>query len=276
MKVYGRITIYGEYLMHNSEQGLIMPSNLYLETTDKKDYKSEYNKELDKVLVLLKGKGIIPSHTLKGNLPLGYGLAGSTVLSFLHLNHLENITTKKSIINEIDTEMHGFTPSGLDFASCVNQQWGLFCSEFGWRELQSPPPIDYSLIIFPKEQKMPFNKIQKKILSVKKLLEPIQKELNEIVKCNNIINLELLMEYSQILSSIGVYSEVVNDFIHHSLKSGFITKGIGCLYDKAVIVIYDSNNRDNYSFIEKLVSLLSGKIIVNFTPSLAKAKYFFE
>ena len=263
MKIHGRIIVYGEYLMRDNEQGLIMPSNLYLETTDKKDYQSEYNKELDKVLVSLKNKGIVPPHTLKGNLPLGYGLAGSTVLSLLHLSHLDNITTKKLIINEIDAEMHGFIPSGIDCESCVRQQWGLFCNGLGWESLQ-PPSIDYSLIIFPKEGKTPLNKIQERILSMKNLLAPIQKELNKIIKSHNIINLELLMEYSQILSSIGVYSEIVNNFIQNLLNNGFIAKGTGGLYDKAVIVIYDSSNRDNYSFIEKLVSTMSGKIIDNF------------
>ncbi|MDR1202065.1 MAG: hypothetical protein LBL58_10630 [Tannerellaceae bacterium] len=260
MRIYGRITIYGEYLMHSNECGLIMPSNLYLETTEKKDYKSGYNKKLDRVLVLLKEKGIIPKHTLRGNLPLGYGLAGSTVLGFLHLSHFFNNTSKRNIINEIDTKIHGFTPSGLDFESCIHQQWGLFCSKFGW-ESQQTPSIDYSLIIFPKEQKMKLSKIQERVLSAKNLLAPIQKELNRIVKTHNVINLDLLMEYSQILSSIGVYSEVVNNFIYQSLENGFITKSIGGLYDKAVIIIFDNSNRENYSFIEKLVSLSSGKIL---------------
>lgn len=55
MRIYGRISIYGEYLMHGDESGLIMPSNLYLETTDGQE-QSEYNKELDNVLKLLKKK----------------------------------------------------------------------------------------------------------------------------------------------------------------------------------------------------------------------------
>jgi len=261
MKIYGRITIYGEYLMHDNEQGLIMPSNLYLETTDNKDYKSEYNKELDKVLISLKDKGIIPSHTLKGNLPLGYGLAGSTILGFLHLSHIENIIIKKNIINEIDTKMHGFTPSGLDFESCVHQQWGLFCSKYGWKS-QAPSLIDYSIIIFPKEQKMPLNKIQERVLSERRLLVPIQKELNEIVKRHNIVNLELLMEYAKILSSIGVYSEVANEFVDNVLKQGYIAKGIGGLYDKAVIVIHN-RNKENNSDIESLELPTLGRVVAN-------------
>ena len=269
MKIHGRIIIYGEYLMRENEQGLIIPSNLYLETTDKKDYKSIYNKELDKVLEILKNKGIISPHTIIGNLPLGYGFAGSTVLSLLHLSHLENTTTKKAIINEIDAEMHGFMPSGIDFESCFRQQWGLFCNKFGWQSLK-PFSINYSLIIFPKEGKMPLNIIQKRMLSAKNLLVPIQKELNKIVIRDNIINLELLMRYSQVLSSIGIYSEVANNFINNLLQNGFIAKCTGGLYDKAVIVIYESNNIDDYFFIEKLVSVSSGTIVANFSSNFTE------
>lgn len=208
----------------------------------------------------------MPIHTLKGNLPLGYGLAGSTVLTFLHLSHLKDIISRDTIINDIDKEIHGFMPSGLDFESCIHQEWGLFCNKLGWQSI-SPSIVNYFLIIFPKERKNNLSKIQERILSARKKLCPIQKELNIIVKSHNIINLDLLMEYSQILSSIGVYSEKANEFINDIMKQGYIAKGIGGLYDKAVIVMYDRNKKKHFE-MENLVLSISGKVVSNSQHSL--------
>jgi len=261
MKIYGRITVYGEFLMHNDLQGLIMPSNLYLETTSEKNPTSYYNKQLDSILPLIRKRGITPPNTLKGNLPLGYGLAGSTLLGCLHLSHIRNSKWKKSFINEIDRKIHGFIPSGLDYESCKHQEWGLFCNVLGWKSILSPIEIDYTIIIFPKEGKLALSTVQKRVLSMKTTFNEIQQNLNDKINKYNNLDLELLTNYSKVLLSLGIYSEVANKFISTVMDKGYIAKTIGGLYDKAVIVVYNNYSKEDYLYIKKIASSLNGKIL---------------
>ena len=260
MRIYGRVTIYGEYLMHGNIPGLIMPSNLFMQTSPLSDIDSIYYSHLDSVLKIIKQEGLAQGEMLNGNLPLGYGLAGSTTLSFLHLNKIENLQLKRELIDKIDKKIHGFIPSGLDFESCIHQKWGLFCSHSGWRSIR-PLSIDYFLVIFPKEQKMKLNDIQEKILMSRNNLESIQKSLNLIIDNNNLIDLDLLMEYSKILLKTQVYSDSVNEFISYSIKNNWIAKGIGGLYDKAVLVIPYRNNKGSRLDIENIANSLNANII---------------
>ena len=261
MRIYGRITVYGEYLMHGDKPGLIMPSNLFLDTVSAGEILSLYSEEKDEVLQLIKKMGIRPNHTLCGNLPLGYGMAGSTTLSLLHLSNIEDVGLKKRIVNEIDKTMHGFIPSGLDFESCIHQEWGFYCHALGWQSI-SPMPISYSLVKFPKEKKKSLDKIQNRILSMKNYLEPIQISLNASIKESNRIDWNSLMEYSKILLEADVYSENVSHFVSTLIKQGMIAKGIGGLYDKVVLVVHSDENID-YIDLEKLVNKFSGELISN-------------
>ena len=259
MRIYGRITVYGEYLMHGDIPGLIIPSELFLDTVSSGDVVSLYSKEKDSVLPLIIKSGITPNHTLYGNLPLGYGMAGSTTLSLLHLSDLEDQDYKKKIVNEIDKEVHGFIPSGLDFESCIRQEWGLYCNASGWQSI-SPLPISYSLFKFPKEKRMDLVEVQNRVLSVKDRLEPLQVELNRTIEERDIIDLDLLREYSRVLLEAGVYSQSSSSFISTLLNQGVIAKGIGGLYDKVVLVIH-SWDEVNHGELTELASKYSGTMI---------------
>ncbi|MFJ1491672.1 hypothetical protein [Capnocytophaga canis] len=259
MRIYGRITIYGEYLMHGTISGLIIPSNLFLDTVNCGNINSLYSKKKDNILPIIEKMGIKPCHTLYGNLPLGYGMAGSTALSLLHLSNIKDLELKKRIVHEIDKEIHGFIPSGIDFESCIRQEYGLYSTASGWQTID-PLPISYSLFKFPKEKKMSLNEVKKKILSEKDLLIPIQNELNSIIRTKGTINFSLLKKYSKILLSIGVYSNKASVFISTLLRQGIIAKGIGGVYDKIVLVIHPEENTNHHE-LQRLVSELSGEII---------------
>lgn len=261
MRIFGRITVYGEYLMHGYNQGLIFPSNLWLDTVQTGETISHYSLEKDGVYMFLKKMGIRPNYTIYGNLPLGYGMAGSTALSLLHLSKIDDIELKKKIVNQIDKMIHGFIPSGLDFESCIRQEWGLYCNAYGWQSIR-PLAIGYSLIKFPKENKLSLDEIQKRILSVKDYLEPIQNRLNNTIKMSGMIDYNSLMKYSKILLETEVYSKNVDLFISTLLKQGIIAKGIGGLYDKIILVVHSEDDR-NYSELNKLVSYFSGELISN-------------
>jgi len=261
MKLNGRITIYGEYLMHEDREGLIMPSSLFLQTESKGDNKSNYRKESDKVLSLVKDYNINPCLTINGNLPLGYGFAGSTILGFLHLSHLKNDIRKEKLIFDIDKKIHGFTPSGLDFNSCYYQGWGLYSNKSGWNPINQIPDIKYYTIILPKEKKIPLETIQKRILSKEVLLSEIQLELNKKVVNSSFLDLKLLKKYSEILLSLDVYTKASTKFISNMLDYGFTSKCIGGLYNKAIIIIKKEFSNKDKSFIHNMVSSLNGKIV---------------
>lgn len=261
MRIYGRITVYGEYLMHGNIPGLIFPSELFLDTARSGDVVSLYSKEKDSVLPLIMKLGITPKHTLYGNLPLGFGLAGSTTLSLLHLSNLEDQVHKKKIVNEIDREVHGFIPSGLDYESCNRQEWGFYCNASGWQSI-SPLPITYSLFMFPKEELMDLVEVQKRVFSLKDRLVPLQIELNRTIKEHSRIDLEILREYSEILLKTEVYSLGSSHFISTLLNQGIIAKGIGGLYDKVVLVIH-SGKIASHSKLEELAREYAGTMISN-------------
>lgn len=266
MRIYGRITIYGEYLMHGETPGLIMPSDLFLDTVSSGGIISHYSKEKDDVLLLIIKMGITPDHTLYGNLPLGYGMAGSTTLSLLHLNGIEDKELKQKFVNEIDNTIHGFTPSGLDFESCIHQEWGLFCNASGWQSI-CPIPIAYSLFKFPKENSLALSEVQKRVLSVKDKLEPFQNGLNSAIKERGALDLKMLMNYSSILLEAEVYSRISSQFISTLLKRGIIAKGVGGLYDKVIMVVH-SEDDVNLGELIKLAAKFKGEMISNVKKTL--------
>lgn len=105
-------------------------------------------------------------------------------------------------------------------------------------------------------------KSKKKVLLVKDYLEPIQIALNKTIKDSGMINMDLLMEYSKILLESNVYSNNTSCFISSMLNMGIIAKGIGGLYDKAVLVIH-SEDEGSYSEFINIVGDFSGEIISN-------------
>ena len=150
MKLHGRITVFGEYLLkENLSYCLCLKSSLFLsnETEDSNSIHSSYDEAKDETIHLLRNLGIKIFSKIYGNLPLGYGLSSSTILSMLHLNSME----RQEIIALVDKEINGFSPSELDYTSILKQANGIF--GFGnWQQLKYFHP-SYSLLVLPKEMK---------------------------------------------------------------------------------------------------------------------------
>lgn len=237
MKIYGRLTIYGEYLMHSDSYGLIEKSNLYLATNEHSGthFHPHYDVTKDLVAKIIAEQRINIHPGVKGNLPLGYGLASSSVFSFLYLYPLYGERVYEMIRN-IDKSIHGFQPSGLDVSFCYRQKSGLYKND-KWIDV-SLAKLAYSLVIFPKENKMVLSDVRRKILDKRHRLSKLADDISYSVIRNNHIPYEFLQIYSNELVNCGIYSAQVVKFIENLSSKNIVAKGIGGLYDKAVLIVW--------------------------------------
>ncbi len=240
MKIFGRLTIYGEYLMHSTAYGLIEKSNLYLATGEHDEVQNhpQYDVAKDIVARYIEAQKIKVYPGVKGNLPIGYGLASSSVLSFLYLYPLYGNQIFQ-MINNIDKSIHGFEPSGLDAGFCCRQENGLY-KDGEWIDV-SLTRHNYSLVLFSKEKKMTLSEVQKRVMANSNNLKKIADVMTNLIIKNNHIPYDYLQYYANELSDCDVYSNQVKEYVGYMSSKNIVAKGVGGLYDKAVIVIWPDN-----------------------------------
>jgi len=260
MQVFSRVTVYGEYLMHEDCKGLIIKSPLYLSTQKLNNSTINYKPNLDLVT-----KSIakyyhkdIELNEIYGTTPFGYGFASSTMITYLRLSEVLPKERLTKIANQIDEEVHGFEPSGLDIHSCLASGSGFFSRKNGWENIDITIK-NYMLITFLKEKKNNLAKIQQKIEDRKERLIQVANKLTDEILLEGILNYNLLYEYSTELLVTDVYSEIVSKFVEKMLSMNLSSKGIGGLYDKAIIVFY--RTEDDVLKIEKEAKKMNGKIL---------------
>ncbi len=237
MRYYGRITIFGEYLLHeNLAQCFVLKSKKFLECTELEDinYPNKYNIKKDGILKYLKENCLNYSNTISGNLMLGYGFASSTILCFLHLKN----NSSENLIKSIDKQINGFTPSNLDFVSITKQQNGLF-SNTSWTNINLSN-FYYSIIIIPKERKRKLSEIQQKIKISELLQADISNKLAQELLQTNELNYQLFLKYCKVLFDCKIYSSLAMKITSYLLSLDIATKCIGGLYDKAILIVYKS------------------------------------
>lgn len=239
MKLHGRITVFGEYLLNeNLSYCLSIKSKLFLsnDNRDSKFVHPYYQPGKDKTIELLKNFGIKQFGDIYGNLPLGYGLSSSTILSLLHLNSAD----RKDLVEMIDREMSGFAPSGLDYTSIISQENGVF--GFGkWIPIHDFYP-NYSLIIVPKEKKKKLTDVKQKLATSQVEQIRLTKDLFSELNSKNTLNRELFYHYCKHLFSCNIYSESASEIVFWLLERNIAAKCIGGFYDKAILIIHSSKN----------------------------------
>lgn len=238
MRRCGRITVYGEYLMSSDVRGLIIPTPLYLATHDDaaRPLHPEYDPSRDTVARTLLQRGVSVETTIRGDLPFGCGFASSTVLAFLHAGNQLPLRELLMFIQESDRAIHGFVPSGVDAAAVFHQSTGLYSAR-GWEPVPLSP-LRYTLLLFPNERASTLAHVQERISDNPSKLIRIAGELTSKVTGRGELDYPLMIEYGLALLGLGVYSSMVDAFVHEMLSRGIVAKGIGGLYDKAVIVLW--------------------------------------
>ncbi len=233
--------MFGEYLMHGGTWGLIVPASLYLGGADEDELPAhaDYSPELDGTAALLRSWGYECKSEIRGNLPLGAGLAGSSILARLHLEKLPPGEVK-GMVDRLDREIHGFEPSGVDSTFALRQEAGLY-RQGQWSSVGEIAPYSSALFRFPKEGRGTLPAVRRLIDENRARLASIAGQLTEAVRSQGALDLEALWEYAAELQRLGVYGPRVDNFIRQVLSSGLIAKGVGGLRDKAVIVMGESS-----------------------------------
>lgn len=237
MRIHGRLIIYGEYLMHNDAQGLIVSSSQYLATPDDASSQEHptYQPARDRVAALLSAQGYVPLPSVRGNLQFGCGFASSTVLTHLHLAH-QNAQVKDRLSRDIDHLLHGFEPSGVDTAHTVAQRSGLF-GRSQWEVVDAVAP-PCSAIILPAERKRTLAQVRERVDVHKSGLIDAANGMSSTVRARGEIEYDALLDYSQRLALAGVYSDGAQEVCDIGLARGVAVKGTGGLYDKALLVFW--------------------------------------
>ena len=245
MILRGRLSIYGEYLMPLGTRGLMVPSP-FLMATNEHDHiplHPQYSHDRDSVARALQQKRIATRDHFRGDLPLGCGYAGSTVLALLHLQDNTGGDELQDLVHQCDQAIHGFTPSGVDVTSCIRQTPGFYWNrEWETADLRT---LQFSLLHFPKEGLRTLPEIQARMLDRPEPLSAIAATLTGGLIETGTLEYEPLLEYARLLLRRGVYSKPAESFIAHLTSEGFVAKGIGGLYDKAVLVVWPDGDAES-------------------------------
>lgn len=235
MKLHGRITVFGEYLLReNLSYCYCIKSKLFLSNsdTDSNFVHPTYEQGRDETIPLLRDAGVFNLGNIYGNLPFGYGLSSSTILSLLHMNSAH----RRDLVVSIDKAMCGFSPSELDYTTITKQENGVL--GFGkWQPINDFHPT-YSLITIPKDKKRKLPEVIKNLSTTLEKQIEITKNLFLELATKNVLNYDLLFEYSNHLLSCDVYSEKAKEIVTALLQKNIVAKCVGGLYDKAILVVH--------------------------------------
>jgi hypothetical protein len=234
-RLHGRFTLYGEYLMHTSAWGYVAPVPMSLITGT--PGQTGYCPSKDGTANLLRQMGFNVVSSISGDLPFGQGFASSTVLAMLHLGNRLNERDQRQIIRVVDWIQHGFEPSGVDYYAIRAQAPGFF-ARGKWRPAPAFPLSCVFCAIKPGPERQPGN-TRAIISGLLPTLSPIAENMTRQLASSGRISTDDLFSYSRQLYDADVYSLDQRDLIARALALGMPAKGIGGLYNKAVMLIGD-------------------------------------
>lgn len=247
MKLRGRFTLYGEYLMHDVVEGYAAPVTTYLRSTSTDSLLGGYNRARDTVRTKFISLGLRPSPTIEGSLAFGQGFASSTVLALLHCGNQIEGERRKILVEASDRSQHGFSPSGVDF-SCVSRQYPIF---YGGRQTRPAPylkdPLTFACILNGGRKSISsVLECRQAILSARSRLVPLATDLTASIESSASVDLVSLKEYSRCLLQIGCYSVAQARFVEAGLRLGLAVKGIGAVKDCALVIAGDPDLVANF------------------------------
>jgi hypothetical protein len=245
MRVAGRITVCGEGF------GSLLPRATFSVPTIQAFYcgpearifngETRYRADRDEIGRILVSGGHIesPRTDIVGDLPLQYGLASSTALALAHLSDMSRQSWPLAVADS-DRRMHGFTPSGADFAAVFAAQSG--CFGIGeWTPIDFRLPAGSHLLLPPQEGKTAKLETALQMRADVEVLAPIIETVTKSLVAGRGLPIEPLFAYAQRLLQIGVYSPQQRSVIEHLLSNGVVAKGVGSMYDRAILVMADTD-----------------------------------
>lgn len=242
MKLRGRVTVYGEAfgstvdyatLSVPTRQALAMgPEAAVMPKVD------NYRREIDDFFEKLTSSKVIDPlkvGMVAGDLPVGYGLAASTVLGLLCFGASDRPTAYASVMN-VDKELDGFAHSGADFWAITTQQPGVF-GRGTWTPVSYALPAGSHLLIPEREGKCSKLSATLAIRAMREKLAPLIGQMSGMVLRGKSLDTELLLTYCRTLISGGVYSKQQSEIISALCEKGIVAKGTGAMYDRAILVL---------------------------------------
>jgi hypothetical protein len=243
MRLCGRITVFGEGFGGLMERATCsVPTRQVLVSGDDAARwvgESSYDATLDGVGPALVERRFVdgPEQPIRGDLPIEYGLASSTVIGLLHVGGVEAPRAVEAIAAS-DGAANGFKPSGGDFAAIAAQGPGIF-------GLGVWTPVDYILpsgshLLLPVKERM-FDRLTPTLAmrGQRKQLGPLITSLADGLVQGRQPNEKLLLRYARCLLEAGVYSDGQARVIDGLLARGIVAKGVGSMYDRAILVMAD-------------------------------------
>lgn len=244
MKVAGRITLFGEaYGGLRPKATASVPTTQAVFTGDDvalRRGRNTYVQEEDVVGRTLISLGAIEqmASPMESDLPIEFGLASSTALALAHLGRWVGAEVEESV-SQTDGGANGFHPSGADFAAISNKEAGVFGLGV-WTPLDIRLPSGSHLILPEKERE--FDKLRPTLAmrSAAEHLGPLIDRLVVELEASAELDLDALLEYSRCLFDLDVYSKVQRGIIGPLLERGVVAKGVGAMYDRAILVLADA------------------------------------
>jgi hypothetical protein len=234
--------------MHAKTKGLVLRSNLFLSQNEDEKRHPYYDSTKDAVFSALRSRGFELDPNVQGDLPLSHGFASSSVLTFMFLRG----QTTRHFVDRIDEGIHGFTPSGVDSESCFRQSHGFFGLGH-WTSVDLNVP-HYRLLIPSRERIKTLAEIRTRITGVMARLQHIADCISTPILGGGGFDFDSFMDYCQLLVEAKVYSNTAESFISQQLQMGIAAKGIGGIYDKAILVMPERPNADLDSHLAQALS----------------------
>lgn len=235
--VSGRLTVFGEHLVPDLAICLSIRVPYYLSPQHEATVPAhpQYRADLDGVAGALEALGFRLVRGIRGTLPLGYGLAASTVLTRVYAA-LHGLEPLDEVMTAVDSAVHGFRPSGLDLVAILRQRTGLYGAG-GWRDAISPVGT-FALLFPPLERRRTLQEVRAIVRRHPKRLVLLCGHLASVFASCGQLDVAALMDYAVLLAGMDVYSRAGAIIVRHFLSSGVPTKCIGGLYDKAVLAYW--------------------------------------
>lgn len=239
--------MYGEYLMNGVTRGLVLRSRGFLASKNERCVPevADYNLERDEVAALLRRWGLPVQPGLRGNLWQGCGLASSTAASRIYLTAM-GVPDMRPLMMKVDRVLHGFEPSGLDVECILRQRDGLYGDKV-WQDVEVSTPAR-TLVSFPKEGLRTLGDILAVLEKATERLARLADAMTARVLSERFLPFAEMVEYAGALAALRIYSSTAQEFVEWSLAAGLAAKGVGGLYDKALLLLWpDHANEALYS-----------------------------
>jgi hypothetical protein len=231
----GRITLFGEALGALVDEATFsVPTAQTLHALPRASDGTSVSSHLRELGLIAEDQVI----AIGGDLPIGYGLASSTVMTLLQMRSAGYTNAQaRDAVQAVDAmTTAGWTPSGADYAAIVGQESGVFGRGI-WTPLPYSLPAGSHLLLPARERRQTKVAASQALRALHVQLLPLVRTLLAGLRSYSTLDAEVMLRYCRILLDTSVYSRAQHELIAGLLDRGIVAKGSGAMYDRAVLVL---------------------------------------